>query len=95
MYPGAAELCADATVDNNCNGNATEVDANASDKVTFYTDADGDTYTLATGAKFCSGTTNTGYRATVSSPVDCDDTKAAVYPGAAELCADSTVDNNC
>jgi len=95
VYPSAPELCADATVDNNCNGNATEVDANASDKVTFYTDADGDTYTLATGAKFCSGTTNTGYRATVSSPVDCDDTKAAVYPGALELCADATVDNNC
>ncbi|MCX5641306.1 MAG: MopE-related protein, partial [Planctomycetota bacterium] len=95
IKPGAAELCADATVDNNCNGNATEVDVAAADKVTFYTDADGDTYTLATGAKFCSGTTNTGYRAAVSSPVDCDDTKAAVYPGAAELCADATVDNNC
>jgi subtilisin-like proprotein convertase family protein len=95
VKPGAAELCADATVDNNCDGTATDVDAAAADKVAFFADADGDSYTLASGANFCSGTTNAGYVAAASASVDCDDTNAAVKPGAAELCADSTVDNNC
>ncbi|MFZ4749966.1 MAG: MopE-related protein, partial [Phycisphaerales bacterium] len=95
INPGAAELCSTVGVDNNCNGSSADVDANAADRVTFYTDADGDTYTLATGALFCSGTTNAGYRATVSSPLDCDDGSASIYPGAAELCATVGTDNNC
>ena len=95
VYPGAAELCSTPTVDNDCDLDATEVDANAADKVLFYRDQDGDAYTLSTGANFCPGTTNSGYRAAVTSPVDCNDTNAAAYPGAAELCATSAVDNNC
>ena len=63
IKPGAAELCSTTSVDNNCDGSTSDVDANASDKVLFYRDQDGDTYTLSTGANFCSGTTNSGYSA--------------------------------
>ena len=94
-YPGAAELCATVGTDNNCNGNAQDVDPNAADRVTFYTDADGDGYTLSTGAMFCPGTSNTGYRPQVSTPLDCNDSAASVYPGAPELCATVGTDNNC
>ena len=43
-YPGAAELCATAGTDNDCDGDAYEVDAGAADLVTWYADADGDGY---------------------------------------------------
>ncbi|MCE2882940.1 MAG: putative metal-binding motif-containing protein, partial [Planctomycetaceae bacterium] len=95
VYPGAPELCATSSVDNDCDGNSSEIDANASDKVLYYADADNDTYTLSTGASFCSGTTNAGYRSSQSASLDCDDSSAAVYPGAAELCANDGVDNDC
>ena len=95
IYPGALELCADSTVDNNCDGTADSVDADAADKVDFYADSDADGVSSAVTARFCAGTTNAGYLAEVSSPVDCVDTDASVKPGAPELCADSTVDNNC
>ena len=95
VYPGAPELCATDTVDNDCDLNATEIDANAADKVDFYRDQDLDGFSIATSAKFCPGTSNAGYIATLSSPVDCDDASNAAYPGAAELCATVGVDNNC
>jgi len=41
-YPGAVELCANVGIDNDCDGDAAEVDADASDRVTWYGDADGD-----------------------------------------------------
>ena len=95
INPGAAELCADSTVDNNCNGVTTDVDVDAADKVDFFRDQDLDTYSINTTAKFCTGTINAGWKSTLSSPIDCNDLVAAIYPGAAELCTDSTVDNNC
>ncbi|MEI7878911.1 MAG: MopE-related protein, partial [Planctomycetota bacterium] len=95
IHPGAAELCADSTVDNNCDGVSTSVDTDAADKVNFYRDEDLDTYSINVTAKFCTGTINAGYIAALSSPIDCNDLVAAIHPGAAELCADSTVDNNC
>ena len=95
VYPGAPELCATVGVDNDCDGNSTEIDANASDKVQYYSDSDNDTFTLATGARFCPGTTNPGFRLQPSSPLDCNDASAAVYPGAPELCANLGTDNDC
>ncbi|RLS86795.1 MAG: hypothetical protein DWI09_12390, partial [Planctomycetota bacterium] len=93
IRPGAAELCADSTIDNNCNGVATDVDTNAADKVDFYRDQDGDTYSINMTAKFCAGTTNAGYVAALSNPIDCDDNNAAISPGAVERC--NSIDDNC
>ncbi|MFM7050905.1 MAG: MopE-related protein [Planctomycetota bacterium] len=50
---------------------------------------------LSTGASFCPGTTNAGYRATQSAQVDCDDASVTIYPGAPETCANDGVDNDC
>ena len=93
VYPTAAELCSTNTVDNNCDGNVSDIDANASDKVLYGTDVDLDGYSIATGANFCPGTTNSGYVFPVSSPIDCDDAVASTNPGAAEAC--NGVDDNC
>ncbi|MFZ9916111.1 MAG: putative metal-binding motif-containing protein, partial [Phycisphaerales bacterium] len=95
VYPGAPELCATAGVDNNCDSNLNDVDANAADKVAFYRDADNDGVSINTTANFCSGTSNAGYITSLSSPVDCNDASSAVYPGAVENCANDGVDNDC
>jgi hypothetical protein len=93
-YPGAAELCATSTIDNDCDGDATDVDEYAADKVDFYADTDGDGFTTDTTARFCSGTSNAGWLP-VANPTDCDDAYADVYPGAAETCENINIDNDC
>jgi len=95
VFPGAAELCATVGTDNDCDGDAGDADADAADRVAFFADSDGDGYTLSTGAPFCAGTTNAGYRAQVSAPLDCDDTSASIFPGAPETCATAGTDNDC
>jgi hypothetical protein len=66
--PGAAEI-ADDGIDQNCSGY---------DLVTFYIDADGDGYGIATTTvQRDDGTTPTGY---VTNSTDCDDTNAAINP---------------
>ena len=91
-YPGAPELCATSTVDNNCNNDSYDIDTYASDKVDYFRDADLDTYTTSQTSKFCPGTTNSGWRATAN-PTDCNDANAAINPGAVEIC--DGYDNNC
>jgi hypothetical protein len=71
------------------------VDAYASDRVPYFRDSDNDTFTLSTGALFCPGTTNAGFRSQVSSPLDCDDSSAAVSPAATERCDPVGVDEDC
>ena len=93
--PGSLEVCADRTIDNDCDGDATEVDANAADKVDFFVDADSDGHSIATTARFCSGTTNAGYIAALSNPIDCNDAVAAVNPGATEVCDLANTDDDC
>lgn len=77
IYSSASETC--DGIDNNCSGSEDD----ASDKSTWYEDADGD------GDGGTSGSTTTaceeppGYADTAT---DCDDTESTIYTGASELC---------
>jgi len=86
INPGATEIC--NGVDDDCD---TLVDEeNATGCTTFYSDNDGDGYGNATDSKcLCAplnpyNTTNT---------TDCDDSNAAINPGATEIC--NGVDDDC
>ncbi len=84
VYPGATELC--NGVDDDCDG---DVDEGAPAAQTWYLDNDGDGvggFWLTQSA--CS--MPEGYAVDSS---DCDDTNAAIYPSAPELC--DGLDNDC
>ena len=86
VNPAAQESC--DGLDNDCDGATDEADA--VDAATWYRDADGDTYgDPAVTQDAC--TRPAGY---VADATDCDDTDAAVYPGAPEDWYDS-VDSDC
>ncbi len=83
VNPGAAEVC--NGVDDDCNGSVDD----GLPIATYYTDADGDGYGAdGTGVDACAEPAGS---ATVAG--DCDETDAAVNPGAVEVC--DGVDNNC
>ncbi|GDX78606.1 hypothetical protein LBMAG42_04170 [Deltaproteobacteria bacterium] len=84
-FPGAVELCND--VDDNCD---TVIDeSTAADATIWYSDADGDTYgDAATTLAACDQPS-----AYVLDTTDCDDSNAAEFPGADELCDGD--DDNC
>lgn len=83
--PGRGESC-DGT-DNNCSGDETD----ARDILTWYLDADSDSYgTDSSASRSCTAPTEDW----VSLGGDCDDTDPAFHPGAEEDCA-APEDNNC
>ncbi len=85
VNPGASEAC--NGIDDDCDGSVDEDDA--SDASTWYADSDGDGYGEASDA-VSSCEQPTGY---VADDSDCDDTTAAVNPGATETC--NSVDDDC
>jgi hypothetical protein len=83
--PAGVEVC--DTADNNCDG-AVDEDA-AADAATWYADTDADGFgTAATSVSACAAPS--GFRASAD---DCDDSVAAVNPGATEACNDR--DDDC
>jgi len=83
VNPGATELVGDE-VDEDCDGG--EI---------CYADADGDTYrSSATVVSTDVDCRDTG-EAPASAPLDCDDTKASVHPGAVEVCDPANTDEDC
>lgn len=75
IYPGAPELC--NSLDDDCDGAADDGAGTL-----WYRDSDGDGYGSSSGT-IVACTRPTGYSATAT---DCDDSSAAVHPGATETC---------
>lgn len=85
IHPGAAEVCDE--VNNNCN---TEIDEGFT-KTVYYRDADGDGYGNPGITKETCMPQPAGY---VTDNTDCNDNKADIHPGAADIC-ENGVDEDC
>ncbi len=82
--PGSTESCNGK--DDDCDGTIDEADA--SDALQWYVDADADGYGQGSSVRSCSAISG---RASTNG--DCNDASAGVNPGATELC--NSVDDNC
>lgn len=84
VFPGAPELC--NLVDDDCDD---ETDEQATDRTSFYRDADRDGFGDSGNVQFACERPD-GYSA---EPGDCDDVNDERYPGRAEIC--NQVDDDC
>jgi hypothetical protein len=92
IHPGAAEVCDDADVDEDCDTLSDVDDPDLVDSRTFYVDADGDGY----GEQGSVGTVTCDEPADMSTNAyDCDDSRAAVNPNMLEVCDGQALDDDC
>ena len=78
IHPGAQEVCDD--IDNNCD---LIVDSDATDRIMFYRDGDGDGYG---NSDISQQTCKPEKFFTSTGGGDCDDNRGDIYPGAIERC---------
>lgn len=99
-FPNAMELCngiddnGDGTIDENptdCAAGEVCENGNCVPAVTYYIDQDGDLYGDAATTIIAGSMAPNGY---VLDSTDCDDTDAAINPGATEVCGNG-IDDNC
>ncbi len=90
INPGAAEVCDDADLDEDCDGLSDDADSSVSGRSTLYRDADGDGYGTGSGL-LLSCEAPAGYGRIAG---DCNDGDATVFPGAVEVWYDG-VDQDC
>ena len=98
VHPGATEVCDDLDIDEDCDGVADDADAGVDpgSRSTWAADADGDGYGDAAGptVEACEDPSDAS-TTFVADTTDCDDTDAAIHPGATEVCDDDDVDEDC
>ena len=98
VNPAAVEVCDAADVDEDCDGLVDDADPSVdlSAAGLWYTDADADGFgdTSATGLLACDDPSDASGRFAPTAD-DCDDTTAAVHPGATEVCDAADVDEDC
>jgi hypothetical protein len=92
VNPGEIEICDPLDVDEDCNGDADDADANPAGELVFYQDNDGDGFgtTLLPTVQQCD--VSAGLSAL---DTDCDDGRMLVNPGADEVCDAVDRDEDC
>ena len=92
-YTGSIERCDVDNIDEDCDGAADDLDVEgATETTTHYDDGDGDGVGAPTAATHLQCDDGGGY---VAGNTDCDDTNAAVHPGADEVCDSTGTDEDC
>ena len=90
INPGATEVCDAANTDEDCDGNADDLDTAATGKGTWYVDSDTDGYGAGSATQYCDAPAGT-----VTNSTDCNDAASAIHPGATEVCDAANTDEDC
>ena len=91
INPGAAEVCDDLDVDEDCDHRVDDDDGDVTGTSPWYNDNDGDGY----GDDDTADLRCDPEDGEVALGEDCDDTDPGVNPGESEVCDDSRVDEDC